>query len=138
MAAGVGVQGLLGGAECVEQSHDGVPRIPFIVPLQHELDRDRDPRCGAGEPVASDEAEDRSRDPGLGRDEVYAHLAALGQAVVPDGPAVADGVQRLECVQGGLPVGYERLVLVQAEGGGEIAGREVGAVTVTTDCAGTR
>jgi len=107
MAARVGVQGLLGGAECVEQLHDGVPRMPFVVPLQHELDRDRDPRRDAGEPVASDEAEDRGRDAGFGRGEAYAHLAALGQAVVPDGLAVADGAQFLECVQGGLPVGYE-------------------------------
>ena len=32
---------------------------------------------------------------------------ALGQAVVPDGLAFADGVQFLQCVQGGLPVGNE-------------------------------
>jgi len=81
--------------------------MAFIVPLQHELDWDRDPRRDAGEPVASDEAEDRGRDAGFGRGKAYAHLAALGQAVVPDGLAVADGAQFLECVQGGLPVGYE-------------------------------
>ena len=51
--------------------------------------------------------EDRGRDTGFGRGEAYAHLAALGQAVVPDGLAVADGAQFLECVQGGLPVGDE-------------------------------
>ena len=38
MRARVGVQGLLGRAECIEQLHGGVPRLPFIVPLQHELD----------------------------------------------------------------------------------------------------
>jgi hypothetical protein len=38
------VQGLLGGAERVEQLQDGVLWMVFIVPLQHELDRD----CGGG------------------------------------------------------------------------------------------
>src|SRR6185437_12639471 len=107
VAAGVGVQGLLFGSERVEQPHDRVPRIAFIVALQPELDRDRDPRRGVGEPVASDEAEDRSGDPRFGRDEADAHLTGLGQAVVPDGLAVADAVQFPERVQGGLPVGYE-------------------------------
>jgi myo-inositol-1-phosphate synthase len=107
MAAGVGVQGLLGGAERVEQPHGGVPRMAFIVPLHDELDRDRDPCRDRGEPVAADKAEDRGGDPGLGREEADAHLAPLGQAVVPDRPAVADGIQLLECVQRGLPVGDE-------------------------------
>ena len=40
----------------------------------------------------------------FGRDETDAHLTRTGQAVVPDGLAVADAVQFLQRVQGGLPV----------------------------------
>src|SRR4051812_43231639 len=81
--------------------------MALVVPLQHELDRDRDPRRDVDEPVASDEAEDRGCDPRFGRDEADTHLPTLGQAVVPDRLAGADAVQSLERVQGGLPVGYE-------------------------------
>jgi len=60
------VQGLLSGGESIEQREGRVARHQLIIPLQQELDRDRDSGRCLCDRLITGETEDGSVDPGFG------------------------------------------------------------------------
>jgi hypothetical protein len=105
VVARVGVQLLLAGGEGIKQRQARLARHQLIVPLQQELDRDRDPGRRLGQGVVAHEAEDGGGNPRVGRHQRHADRAAQRHAPEPHRPAGADAVKFLEGVQGGLPLG---------------------------------
>ncbi|MGW2218919.1 AAA family ATPase [Nonomuraea sp. NPDC001684] len=120
--AGVGVQGLLGRGQGVEQGQGLGPRHPFVVPLQQEPHRDGDPGGGLdrGERGAA-QPQDRRADPRLGGHQRDPQGAAQRHAPVTHRPLVAERVQDRPPLRHGLG-GQQRVQLGQQRGGVARAG----------------